>query len=200
MSERTLRAAELMASRLCHDLVGPLGAVRNGLELAADDPDMAEEAMELTTDSLGKLTATAQLFRMAYGTAGDSIDAVEAGRLLGDYLAKHKITLEWKVTPLGLDEILPKLLINAAVLAMEALPRGGEIEVLAEGGAEAGRITARGRQVRSPEPVLAVLNGDEAPSAHTVQGEVLRLFCSRAGYGVATRGEDESFIVALNAV
>ena len=107
MPEKTLRAAELMASRLCHDLVGPLGAVRNGLELAADDPEMAEEAMDLTNDSLTKLSATAQLFRMAYGAAGDTMDPGEAGRLLGDYLSKHKITMEWRVAPTGLDGILP---------------------------------------------------------------------------------------------
>lgn len=200
MPEKTLRAAELMASRLCHDLVGPMGAVRNGLELAADDPDMAEEAMELTNESLAKLTATAQLFRMAYGAAGGALNPEEAGRLLKDYLSKHKITASWKVLPMGLDPIMPKLLINAAILAMEALPRGGNIDVIADSGPNSGRIIAHGADVRTPQALLDVLAGLEEPTAQTVQGEVLRLFCARAGYGVAASNKDGAFILALNGV
>ena len=60
-------------------------------------------------------------------------------------------------------------------------------------------MIARGRDVRSPDPLLRVLAGVEDPTAQTVQGEVLRLFCARAGYGVATREEEGAFVVSLTA-
>src|SRR3546814_14984721 len=66
-----LRVAELLASRLCHDLVGPIGAVGNGLELLGDEEfGMADDAMKLTTSSARQASPILQFFRLAYGMAG----------------------------------------------------------------------------------------------------------------------------------
>src|SRR3546814_1407714 len=70
------RVAELLAARLCHDLVGPIGAVGNGLELLGDEEfGMADDAMKLTTSSARQASHILQFFRLAYGMAGARVGA-----------------------------------------------------------------------------------------------------------------------------
>jgi len=81
-----LRVTELLASRLCHDLVGPVGAVNNGLELLADEiDDMGPEALKLASDSAARAARALQYFRFAYGMAGSrvggNLDELRQGNL-----------------------------------------------------------------------------------------------------------------------
>jgi histidine phosphotransferase ChpT len=135
-----LDLASLLCSRLCHDLMSPVGALNNGLELLADetDPDMRDKCLELLEDSARATANKLKFFRLAFGAGGgfgDEIDTGEARTALeGLFGSAGKIELGWMVG----DETLPKgairLLLNLALLAGDALVRGGRLAVGAERG------------------------------------------------------------------
>lgn len=139
-----LRVTELLASRLCHDLVGPIGAVSNGLELMADESfGMADDALALASNSAGQATHLLQFYRLAYGMAGNrqGSDLKPLRELAANFLAHSKGKLEWPADamPSDLPDGCGKLILNMIALALEALPRGGTIGVGAKsvsGGAE----------------------------------------------------------------
>jgi histidine phosphotransferase ChpT len=132
--------ASLLCSRLCHDLMSPVGALNNGIELLADetDPEMREKCLELLADSARASANKLKFFRLAFGAAGgfgEEIDTHEAEAALeGLFGAERRVELGWVVQ----DEKLPKgaikLLLNLALLAGDALVRGGRLDVGAESG------------------------------------------------------------------
>jgi histidine phosphotransferase ChpT len=133
-----LDLASLLCSRLCHDLMSPVGALNNGIELLADetDPDMREKCLELLGDSARATANKLKFFRLAFGSGGgfgDEIDTREAQAALeGLFGGERRIEVGWVVG----DEKLPKgairLLLNLALLAGDALVRGGRLDVGAE--------------------------------------------------------------------
>jgi histidine phosphotransferase ChpT len=130
--------ASLLCSRLCHDLMSPVGALNNGIELLADetDPEMREKCLELLADSARATANKLKFFRLAFGAGGgfgEEIDTAEAqASLEGLFGADRRVELGWVVE----DEQLPKgairLLLNLALLAGDALVRGGLLDVGAE--------------------------------------------------------------------
>ena len=130
--------ASLLCSRLCHDLMSPVGALNNGIELLADehDPEMREKCLELLADSARASANKLKFFRLAFGAAGgfgDAIDANEAkGALEGVFGPERRIELGWMVEGDKLPKGAAKLLLNLALLAGDALVRGGRLDVGAE--------------------------------------------------------------------
>src|SRR5579862_7389182 len=124
----------LMVSRVCHDLVGPLGAVVNGLEVLEDERDaqMREDALKLVTSSANQALARIQFMRIAFGAAGSAgaeLDLSEIGRLVWGLLEGGKVQLAWNVPRLCWAKDWAKLLMNATLLAADCLPRGGVVTV-----------------------------------------------------------------------
>lgn len=187
-----LRVVELLASRLCHDLVGPIGAVNNGMELIEDEePGMIDEALKLTASSARQAANTLQFFRLAYGMAGGRVggDLSELRDLVAGYLGGGgKVTLDWSVQagPAGAPEGLSKLILNLVALAVEALPKGGGLSVGVQhgpGGLEAS-VTAAGPGAKLREESVTALHPDVAVADLTprsVQGYFTRLLARRAG-------------------
>ena len=131
--------AELLTSRLCHDLVGPVGAVNNGLELLEDDGiGMADDAFKLVAKSAAQTSDLLQFYRLAYGLAGNrqGPDLTQTAGLCGKFLSHGKIDLSWPQTaaPAELPDGGGKLLLNLVALAAECLPRGGNLSVTLEAG------------------------------------------------------------------
>ncbi|HET7817605.1 MAG TPA: histidine phosphotransferase family protein [Sphingomicrobium sp.] len=130
--------ASLLCSRLCHDLMSPVGALNNGLELMADEQDeeMRERCLELLADSARATANKLKFFRLAFGAAGgfgDEVDAREARLALeGLFGAERRIELGWLVVDEKLSKGAMKLLLNLAMLAGDALVRGGRLDVGAE--------------------------------------------------------------------
>ncbi|HEV2595346.1 MAG TPA: histidine phosphotransferase family protein [Sphingomicrobium sp.] len=130
--------ASLLCSRLCHDLMSPVGALNNGIELLADetDPDMREKCLELLADSARASANKLKFFRLAFGAAGgfgEEIDTLEAQTALeGLYGSERRIELSWMVSSDKLPKDAVKLLLNLAMLAGDALVRGGRLDVGAE--------------------------------------------------------------------
>ena len=130
--------ASLLCSRLCHDLLSPIGALNNGIELLADeeDPDMRDKCLELLADSARASANKLKFFRLAFGAAGafgEEIDTHEAKvALAGLFGAEKRIELGWMVSSDKLPKGAAKLLLNLALLAGDALVRGGRLDVGAE--------------------------------------------------------------------
>ncbi len=132
--------ASLLCSRLCHDLLSPVGALNNGLELMADeqDPEMRERCLELLSESAKASANKLKFFRLAFGAGGgfgDQIDTREARAALeGLFGADKRIELGWLVEDDELSKGAVKLLLNLALIAGDALVRGGRLDVGAEHG------------------------------------------------------------------
>ncbi|HET9814660.1 MAG TPA: histidine phosphotransferase family protein [Xanthobacteraceae bacterium] len=141
--------ASLLCSRLCHDLMSPVGALNNGIELLADeqDPDMREKCLELLADSARASANKLKFFRLAFGAGGgfaDVIDTHEARAALeGVFGAERRIELGWMVTNDKLAKGAVKLLLNLALLAGDALVRGGRLDVGTEDSGNALELVIR---------------------------------------------------------
>ncbi len=186
-----MRVAELLASRLCHDLVGPIGAVNNGMELMEDDDlGMSDDALRLSANSARQAASILQYYRLAYGMAGARIgaDLDDLRELAGGFLASSKTTLDWAIrqVPADAPDGLGKLLLNMIALAEEALPRGGTLSVaVLEGpaGMEAS-VTAKGTGAKLREESQPALADDvdiDDLTPRNVQGYFTRLLAQRLG-------------------
>ncbi len=120
--------------------MSPVGALNNGIELLADeqDPDMRDRCMELLSDSARVTANKLKFFRLAFGAAGgfgEAVDANEAKAALQGLLGSDgKIELGWMVGDAKLSKSATKLLLNLALIAADALVRGGRLDVGAENG------------------------------------------------------------------
>jgi histidine phosphotransferase ChpT len=153
--------ASLLCSRLCHDLMSPVGALNNGIELLGDetDPDMREKCLELLADSARATANKLKFFRLAFGAGGgfgEEIDTVEARAALeGLFGAEGKVEFGWVVESEKLPKGAIRLLLNLALLAGDALVRGGRLDVGAERGADGIELAVRAEGPRILlDPVL----------------------------------------------
>ena len=187
-----LRVLELLASRICHDLISPIGAVGNGLELLEDaDDEMSADALKLSMNCVRRASALLEFFRMAYGAAGsDSGLRWETAKGLAEGLIEGpKTTLVWAAPPAGLNvpAMAPKLGLNLTLLATEMLPRGGEIAVGLQGAGNRLVVSAlaTGRDARLPEEVAAAIAAPAEPppplTARTVHGFFAARLADAAG-------------------
>ena len=146
--------ASLLCSRLCHDLMSPVGALNNGIELMADeqDPEMRAQCLDLLGDSARATANKLKFFRLAFGAGGgfgEAIDANEAKVALeGIFGAERRIELGWHVAPEKLSKGAMKLLLNIALSVGDSLVRGGRLDVGAETTGEGLEIAIRGEGPR----------------------------------------------------
>ncbi|PWC39600.1 histidine phosphotransferase family protein [Azospirillum sp. TSO35-2] len=173
-----LRVLELLASKLCHDLVSPVGAIRNGLELIEemqDDEDAGGgpaiggflgEAVKLIDHSSGQADRRLRVFRLAYGVAGrDQKGFGDARAAAAGWVEGGRTRLDWpERVPndmMAQRRGVVKLLLNLVLLADEALTHGGLVSVAAEGGEDKGRVTvtAAGRPGNLSADAAAALAG-----------------------------------------
>jgi histidine phosphotransferase ChpT len=139
MVNRSAEFASLLCSRLCHDLLSPVGALNNGLELLADetDPEMRARCMELLAESAAASANKLKFFRLAFGAAGgfgELVDTREARAAVEGLHGNGKVKLGWMVEANALPKGAIKVLLNLALIAGDALVRGGQLDVAAEGG------------------------------------------------------------------
>ena len=123
--------SELLASRLCHDLVGPISAISNGMELLEEDLGMDDEAKGLVAGSAQQASTLLRFFRIAYGVGGSvGAELQQIKDLAAGFCSYRKVTVNWHSDGVAmLPDNLGKLLLNLIVVASEALPRGGGIEM-----------------------------------------------------------------------
>lgn len=195
--------AALLCSRVCHDIISPVGAINNGLELL-DEGGADEEAMMLIRASARNASARLQFARIAFGAAGSAgmqIDTGDAESVATAFIRNEKPELEWRGARALLPKNAVKLLLNLLLVANAAIPRGGKLTVeLAElDSAPIFTITARGPMVRVPPKFLELHSGG-APSepidAHSVQFYYTLLLARETGMAIDMRAGAEEIVLS----
>lgn len=197
--------AALLCSRVCHDIISPVGAINNGLELL-DEGGADEDAMDLIRSSAHNASVRLKFARLAFGASGSvgaSIDTGEAEKAVQDFSsADNKTEVQWNGTRAIIAKNKVKLLLNLFLVAYGAIPRGGSISVTLEDPETDPRFTlvARGKMVRVPPKFLEIQSGalTEAVDAHSIQPYYTVLLASEAGMTIgATVGPDEVTFTAV---
>ena len=159
--------AALLVSRVCHDLVSPVGAVVNGLEILEEerDPGLRADALKLVTSSAAQAAARLQFARIAYGAAGSAgaeLDLNEVGRMVCGLLKGGKAEISWEAPAVNWPKDWAKLLMNAALLAADSLQRGGRVQIATTAPAAAPGFTVRaeGQGARVLDEVAKALQGE----------------------------------------
>lgn len=173
MSESEIDFASLLCSRLCHDLLSPVGAMNNGLELLADehDPEMRQRCMDLLAESAKAAADKLKFFRLAFGAAGgfgSDVDPKEAKMVIEPLVTSSgRTALEWAVPAQMMPKRAIKILLNLVLLANDALVRGGTLFVGAETRADEQEIVIRasGPKIVMDSAIRDALTGQLEPSA-----------------------------------
>ncbi|MBW6529200.1 histidine phosphotransferase family protein [Sphingomonas citri] len=160
--------ASLLCSRLCHDLLSPVGALNNGLELLNDetDPEMRARCLELLNESARVSANKLKFFRLAFGAAGgfgERVDVREARQAVEGLLGDNKrLQLQWLIEEPELPKAAVKVLLNLALIAGDTLVRGGTVTIGVEESAETTEIVLRAegpRLVLDPELRTTLTDG-----------------------------------------
>jgi histidine phosphotransferase ChpT len=204
--------ASLMCSRLCHDLLSPVGALNNGLELLADetDPAMRERCMELLADSARTSANKLKFFRLAFGAAGgfgDQVDVREARTAIEALVAESKgKSLAWLVEAATLPKAAMKVLLNLALIGADALVRGGTLSIGAEENGGQVEIVVQGegpRVLLDAEIRRTLTNGEgDGVTARTAAGYMVHAIVADRGGAVQVSQPSEGVLIlgaTLNA-
>jgi histidine phosphotransferase ChpT len=195
-----LELAALVSSRICHDVINPVSAISNGLEMLDDEPDQAlrEAAMDLIRKSAAQASAKLQFARLAFGAAGsaraeiDLRDAEKVAREFAQGTGKHLVA--WQGPAATLPKNKAKLLLNLVALGVVALPRGGTIEVEIAGTPPEAAFTvrAKGEAARLTDQVRSLLLGADGAGvdAHSIQPYYASRVAAAAGMTVTAEASD----------
>lgn len=193
--------AALLCSRVCHDIISPVGAINNGLELL-DEGGADSEALDLIRTSALNASVRLKFARLAFGASGSvgaSIDTGEAEKAARDFAnAEKKTEVHWS----GPRAIIPKnrvkLLLNLFLIAYSAIPRGGSLSVNLENPETDAifTITVKGRMMRIPHKFTEITSGtpEEAIDAHSIQPYYTVLLASEAGMALSARQTEEEIV------
>jgi histidine phosphotransferase ChpT len=198
--------ASLLCSRLCHDLLSPVGALNNGIELLADehDPEMRARCLELLGESARASANKLKFFRLAFGAAGgfgDEVDTREARVAIeGLFGGDGRIQLGWMVDEPTMSKSGLKVLLNLVLIAGDALVRGGRLDVGAErnGGGLDIVVRAEGsRIVLDPElkRVLAGASGEGESAPRAAAAWLVHSLVSEAGGEVQVADAEDNVIL-----
>ncbi|GLK79768.1 histidine phosphotransferase ChpT [Methylopila turkensis] len=204
-----LDLAALIASRVCHDVISPVGAIVNGLEILEDEKDegMRGFAFDLIKKSAAQASARLQFCRIAFGAAGSAasvLDLGDAEQVARGFIEDQKTKLTWEANRQLLLKNKVKLLLNLVLVATTTIPRGGVIAVSAEGegDATAFRIVATGPTARVPANVVDLIAGrapEDRVDAHVIQPFYAGLVAKAANMEVTIEAEVEGERIVTRA-
>jgi histidine phosphotransferase ChpT len=205
-STNSLDLASLLCSRLCHDLLSPVGALTNGLELLADeqDPDMRQRCLELLEQSARISTDKLKFFRLAFGAAGGfgEMVPVSDARSVVDALASNngRIEVNWQLAGDTLPKPAVKVLLNFALMAIDALVRGGTLDIAAEVRTSTSEIVVRasGKKVVFDPDLGRAMDGslpDDELSSRTAPAAMLRQLAASLGGTIQHLASPEALVL-----
>jgi histidine phosphotransferase ChpT len=199
----TTKLSALVASRICHDLVEPMSAMIQGLEMlksqdgAKPDPD----AMSLLEHGVNKAWAKLEFFRFALaGSAAEGASSLNEGREVAHKLySVLKPELAWQAPDLAMPRQAVRVVINLLLVANECLPRGGAVTVAGKPGEV--RIEAAGARAKIREATAAALRGEESEelSGHTVLPTLTALLAQKCDVAVEIREGEEQVELLLRS-
>jgi histidine phosphotransferase ChpT len=198
--------AALLCSRLCHDMLSPVGALSNGLELLADekDPEMRERCIELLEQSAAVSTGKLKFFRLAFGAAGGFGEAVpieEAQNVIAALSSEAKrVQINWAVTEPSLPKPAIKVLLNLAQIALDTLVRGGTLDIGAERREGNVEIVARasGPKVAFDETIGRALQNELSSAeitSRTAAAHMVALLAEELGGGLQYALTDDALVL-----
>ncbi len=202
--------AALLCSRVCHDIISPVGAIINGLEVLDenDDEETRGFAFDLIRKSAAQASAKLQFARLAFGAAGSvgaEIDLGDAEKVARGLMANEKPDLSWEAPRALMGKNRVKLLLNLVLLAANAIPRGGviKVEVIAPVEAPTFRLACMGPSARVPAAFEKLVPGDIADltvDAHAVQPYYAGLLARLSGMRVSATLEGEMVVILARVV
>lgn len=198
----SVRLLELLASKICHDLISPVGAVSNGVEILEEmGPD--DDVTQLISFSAAQANAKLKVLRMAYGLGGadESIKPEDVHAAFGDFIAGDKrITQDWDPhADLGLPNQsgFAKVLICALMLTSEALPKGGHISVASGDSDDMLIVTGKGENAGFRDGFLDALNQSTPPEEldnKYVHAYLTGLLAQQYGFDISVDESSDGFI------
>lgn len=200
-----LDLAALLCSRVCHDIISPVGAIINGLEVLDEEKDeeMKAFAFDLIRKSATQASAKLQFARLAFGAAGSAgaeIDLGDADKMATGYMKGEKAEFSFTAPRALMPKNKVKLLLNLILLANAAVPRGGRIAVSVEGDVASPHFLIRcaGPSARVPAAFEKLVPGDVEPGsvdAHAVQGYYTGALARAVGMTVSARLDGEDVVI-----
>lgn len=197
-----LNLAALLCSRVCHDVISPVGAIVNGLEVLEDEKDaeMRAFAIELIKKSARTASARLQFCRLAFGAAGSagaSIDTGDAEMVARGLLADERTKLVWNAPRVLMPKNKVKLVLNLCLIAAAAIPRGGVIAVTISGAGDetAVSVEAKGTNARLAHAIPSLLAGrpdDGGVDAHGIQAFYTGLVARAAAMDIKVHAVDDT--------
>jgi histidine phosphotransferase ChpT len=203
-----LDLAALLCSRVCHDVISPVGAIVNGLELFEDEKDeaMRTSALELVKKSATQASGRLQFARIAFGAAGSAgseLDLGDAETVVRGMLLDERLTIVWNLPRAMLPKNRVKLLLNLILIASSGIPRGGKLTVdpVGEGPTMGFKLQAEGPYAKVQPSVEALLTNGSAESidAHAIQPHYTGLLAQDAGLKVSLTSAPESFVLTAKS-
>jgi histidine phosphotransferase ChpT len=209
MTAVTLEAldlAALLCSRVCHDVISPVGAIVNGLEVLEDEKDasMRDFALDLINKSARQASARLQFARLAFGAAGSAgaaIDLGDAEQVAKGFISDDKTALFWSAPRALLPKNKVKLLLNLLLVGMAAIPRGGSLDtsVSLDGDNASFLIKAKGTNARIPahaEGLIAGRSENGTVDAHGIQPFYTGLVAKAAGMAISFAIEGDQVTIS----
>ncbi|MBP1846314.1 histidine phosphotransferase ChpT [Rhizobium petrolearium] len=199
--------AALLCSRVCHDVISPVGAINNGLELL-DEGAADADALDLIRTSALNASVRLRFARLAFGASGSvgaSIDTGEAEKAAKDYaVAEKKTEVTWSGPRAIIAKNRVKLLLNLFLVAYAGIPRGGSVEVTLENPEYDARftITVKGRMMRVPAKFVEIATGtlEEPIDAHSIQPYYTVLLAEECGMDLKYVVSEDKIVFIAEAV
>ena len=206
MTISSVDLASMLCSRLCHDMLSPIGAMSNGLELLSDERDgeMRARIVELLEQSAKTSADKLKFFRLAFGAAGGFGEdvPVEEPKALVNALAGNngRITVNWNLAEPTLPKPAVKVMLNLALFGIEALVRGGTLDIGAEApnGVAEIVIRASGPKIAFDETIGKALDGtlpDSELSSRTAPAALIRQLAESRGGGLQYALTNEALVM-----
>jgi histidine phosphotransferase ChpT len=202
----SLDLSALLCSKVCHDVISPVGAIVNGLEMLEDekDPSMREMTLDMVKRSSATASARLQFCRIAYGAAGSAgaaIDTGDAEKMARGVIEDDKTKLVWNATRVLLAKNKVKVLLNLCQMAAAAIPRGGVVEatITGEGETAALSVKASGAYLRLAKHATELLAGrpeSGSVDAHGIQAYYAGLVARASGLEVKVTQEDGAVLLS----
>jgi len=203
------RASEVLISKICHDLVSPVGAINNGIEFLADmggAENGLEDGLGLIEHSARQASVRLQLFRMCYGAGGS--DAKITGKMIYEtfqnFIKGTKASMEWDLLNDMPDEELPsgylKTVLNLLVFTHEAMPKGGKITITYDGTSMI--VSAQSDRVKAKDGAAEALKGElniDDLSPKSVHGFITKSYADLYGFTIDSHLDEQSMTFKVTA-
>ena len=198
MSVDNANLAALVGSRICHDLISPVGAINNGLELLGMSNSLEGPELELISDSVNNANARIRFFRVAFGAAGEQeLGRMEIMSVLSDVSKGGRIKYNWSSQDSAARRDV-RMAFLAGLCLESALPYGGTVQILRS--TDGWTVTGEGRKINVDETLWSGLVADTTPAEITpalVQFALLPAAAKEAGYTLAFHQTAEKISISF---